>query len=165
MAQEIKKPGATTTPAQRYVDPFTAMRAEMDRVFNSFLGRGFGGFNALSRNEWSDAVVPSIDVRETETELVIEAELPGMDEKDVSVTLSNGVLTLKGEKKSEREEKKEDYHLMERSYGSFQRSFRLADTIDPDKVTAAFDKGVLKITLGKRSEAVKTEKRIPIGKS
>ena len=81
--------------------------------------------------------MPSIDVREAETELVFEAELPGMDEKDVSVTLSNGVLTLKGEKKSEREEKKEDYHLMERSYGSFQRSFRLGDTIDPDKVTAA----------------------------
>ena len=90
--------------------------------------------------------MPSIDVRETNTDLAVEAELPGMDEKDVSVTLSNGVLTLKGEKKSEREEKKEDYHLMERSYGSFQRSFRLGDTIDPDKVTAAFDKGVLKVS-------------------
>jgi HSP20 family protein len=100
-----------------------------------------------------------------ETELVVEAELPGMDEKDVSVTLSSGVLTLKGKKKSEREEKKDDYHLMERSYGSFQRSFQLADTIDPDKVTATFDKGVLKVTLPKRPEAVKAEKRIPIGKS
>ena len=109
--------------------------------------------------------MPSIDVRETDTDLVVEAELPGMDEKDVSVTLSNDVLTLKGEKKSEREEKKEDYHVMERSYGSFQRSFRLGDTIDPDKVTAAFDKGVLKVTLAKRPEAVKTEKPIPIGKS
>ena len=165
MAQEIKKAGATTTPPQRYVDPFAEMRAEMDRVFNSFLGRGFGRFNVPSRNEWSDAVVPSIDVRETDTELVVEVELPGMDEKDVSVTLSNGVLTLKGEKKSEREEKEEDYHLMERSYGSFQRSFQLGDTIDPDKVTAAFNKGVLKVTLAKRTEAVKAEKRIPIGKS
>ena len=125
------------------------MRAEMDRVFDTFLGRGFGRFNAPSRIEWSEELVPSIDVRETDTDLIVEADLPGMDEKDVSVTLNNGVLTLKGEKKSEREEKEEDYHLMERSYGSFQRSFRLADTIDPDKVTAAFDKGVLKITLGK----------------
>ena len=107
--------------------------------------------------------MPSIDVRETDTDLVVEAELPGMDEKDVSVTLSNGVLTLNGEKKSEREEKKD--HLMERSYGSFQRSFRLGDTIDPDKVTAAFDKGALKVTLAKRPEAVKTKKPIPIGKS
>jgi HSP20 family protein len=166
MAQEIKKAEAsTTTPAQWYVDPFTAMRAEMDRVFDSFLGRGFGRFPVLSRPDESDAVMPSIDVRETETELVVEAELPGMDEKDVSVTLSSGVLTLKGEKKSEREEKKDDYHLMERSYGSFQRSFQLADTIDLDKVTATFDKGVLKVTLPKRPEAVKAEKRIPIGKS
>ena len=104
-------------------------------------------------------------MRETETELVVEAELPGMDEKDVSVTLNNGVLTLKGEKKAEREEKKDDYRLTERSYGSFQRSFQVADTIDADKVNAVFEKGVLKVTLPKRAEAVKAEKRIPIGKS
>ena len=159
MAQEIQKPEASVKPVQRYVDPFSAMRAEMDRVFDSFSGRGF------ARVEESDAVVPSIDVRETETEFVVEAELPGMNEKDVSVTLSNGVLTLKGEKKSEREEKKDDYHLMERSYGSFQRSFQIADAIDPDKVKATFDKGVLKVAMAKRPEAVKAEKRIPIGKS
>ena len=165
MAQEIKKTETGVTPVQRYIDPFSAMRAEMDRVFDSFLGRGFGRFPALARGQDSDAVVPSIDVRETETELVVEAELPGMDEKDISVTLNNGVLTLKGEKKAEREEKKDDYHLMERSYGSFQRSFQVADTIDADKVKAVFEKGVLKVTLPKRPEAVKAEKRIPIGKS
>jgi HSP20 family protein len=165
MAQEIKKTETGATPVQRHIHPFSAMRAEMDRVFDSFLGRGFGRFSALARVADSDAVVPSIDVRETETELVVEAELPGMDEKDISVTLNNGVLTLKGEKKSEREEKKDDYHLMERSYGSFQRSFQVADTIDADKVKAAFEKGVLKVTLPKRPEAVKAEKRIPIGKS
>jgi HSP20 family protein len=165
MAQEIKKAEGTATPVQRYVDPFSAMRAEMDRVFDSFLGSGFGRFPLFSRGNDSDTVVPSIDVRESETELVVEAELPGMDEKDVSVTLNNGVLTLKGEKKSEREEKKDDYHVMERSYGSFQRSFRVADTIDADKVKATFDKGVLKVTMPKRPEAVKAEKKIPIGKS
>ena len=165
MAQEIKKTAASSTPAQRYVDPFSAMRAEMDRVFNSFLGPSFGRFPLLSRSEAEDAVVPSIDLRETEAELVVEAELPGLDEKDVSVTLNQGVLTLKGEKKSEREEKKDDYHLMERSYGSFQRSFQVPDTIDADKVKATFEKGVLKVTMPKRPEAVKAEKRIPIGKS
>lgn len=165
MAQEIKKSEASGTPAQPYADPFSAMRAEMDRVFDSFLGRSFNRFPGLSRFEENDAVVPSIDVRETETELVVEAELPGMDEKDVSVTLNNGVLTLKGEKKSEREEKKDDYHLMERSYGNFQRSFQVANTIDADKVKASFDKGVLKVTMTKRPEAVKAEKRIPIGKA
>jgi HSP20 family protein len=164
MAQEIQKPEATTKPVRRYVDPFSAMRAEMDRVFDSFLGRGFGRFPTVWESAGRDAVVPSIDVRETETEFVIEAELPGMEEKDVSVTLNNGVLTLKGEKKSEREEKKDDYHLMERSYGSFQRSFQLADAVDGDKVKANFDKGVLKITMPKRPEAAKAEKRIPIGK-
>ena len=165
MAQEIKKPETSETPVQRYVDPFSAMRAEMDRVFDSFLGRSLWRFPALARADDSDVVTPSIDVRETETEFVVEAELPGMDEKDVSVTLNNGVLTLKGEKKSEREEKQDDYHLMERSYGSFQRSFRLADAVDPDKVKASFDKGVLKVSMPKRPEAVKAEKRIPIGKS
>jgi HSP20 family protein len=133
-------------------------------VFDSFLGRGFGRFPELPRVRWGAAAAPSVDVRETPTEFVVEAELPGMEEKDINVTLNNGVLTLKGEKKSEREEKKENYHLMERSYGSFQRTLQLGDTIDPDKVKAAFDKGVLKITLPKRPEAVKAEKRIPISK-
>jgi HSP20 family protein len=165
MAQEIKKTETAATPVQRYVDPFSAMRAEMDRVFDSFLGRGSVRFPALARVQDSDAVVPSIDVRETESEFVVEAELPGMDEKDVSVTLNNGILTLKGEKKSEREEKKDDYHLTERSYGCFQRSFQVADTVDADKVKAAFEKGVLKVTLPKRPEAMKAEKRIPIGKT
>ena len=166
MGQEIKKTEASGSGSvvQRYADPFAAMRAEMDRVFDSFLGRGFGRFPSLLRGEGSEAVVPSTDVRETPTEFVVEAELPGMDEKDVSVTLNNGMLTLKGEKKSEREEKKDDYHLTERSYGSFQRSLRVSDTIDTDKVKAAFDKGVLKVTLPKRPEAMKAEKRIPIGK-
>jgi HSP20 family protein len=165
MAQDIKKTATGSTPTRRYVDPFSAMRAEMDRVFDSFLGPGFGRFPLLSRSEAEDAVVPSIDVRETESELVVEAELPGLDEKDVSLTLKEGMLTLQGEKKSEREEKKDDYHLMERSYGSFQRSLRVPDAIDADKVKATFDKGVLKVTMPKRAEAVKAEKRIPIGKS
>lgn len=164
MAQEIHKPEATFEPVQGYVDPFSAIRAEMDQVFDSFLGRGYGRFPMLSRGDDRDAVGPSIDLRETETEFVIEAELPGMDEKDVSVTLNNGILTLKGEKKSEREGKKDDYHLMERSYGSFQRSFRVADVIDADEVKAAFDKGVLKVTMPKRPETMKGEKRITIGK-
>jgi HSP20 family protein len=164
MAQEIEKTETGAAPVQRRVDPFSAMRAEMDRVFDSFLGRSFGRFPALARDDDNDVVLPSIDVHETETEFVIEAELPGMDEKDISVTLNNGISTLKGEKKFEREEKQDDYHLMERSYGSFQRSFQVADAVDVDKVKASFDKGVLEITMAKRPEAMKVEKRIPIGK-
>ena len=163
MAQEIKKPEATQVPAPRYVDPFSAMRAEMDRVFDSFLGRDVGRFPSLWRENGSEIVVPRIDVRETDGEIVVEAELPGMDQKDVNVTLRDGVLTIKGEKKSERDEKQADYHLTERSYGSFERSFRLADDVDDEKIKAAFDKGVLKVSMPKRPESVKAEKKIPIG--
>jgi HSP20 family protein len=165
MAQEIKKPDAGNAPARRYTEPFAAMRSEIDRVFDSFLGRDFGGFSSPVWRIGGASMSPSIDIRESDTEIAIEAELPGMDEKDVSVTLGDGVLTLKGEKKAEREEKKDDYQLTERSYGSFQRSFRIPDSADPDKVTARFDKGVLTVTLAKRPEAVKAEKRIPIGKA
>jgi HSP20 family protein len=164
MAQEISKSETGVTPVQRYVSPFSAMRAEMDRVLDSFLG-GYARFPKLPKFEDGDDLVPSIDVRETETEFVVEAELPGMDEKDVSVTMNNGVLTLKGEKKSEREEKKDSYYLSERHYGSFERSFQVADTVDAETVKATFEKGVLKVTMTKRPEAVKAEKRIPISKS
>ena len=164
MAQEIKKSDIKTAPVPRFTDPFTAMRAEMDRVFDSFLGRGFGRFPVLSPVGENEAIMPSIDVRETDKELVVEAELPGMDEKDVNVTLHDGVLAIKGEKKAEREENKDNYHLMERNYGSFERSFRVGEAVDPDQVKATFEKGVLKVTMPKRAEAVKAEKRIPIGK-
>lgn len=164
MAQEIKKQEPTEAMPSRRLDPFAAMRAEMDRVFDSFLGRGGMHWPALFGGE-SSKVMPSIDVRETDTEIIVEAELPGAEEKDVSVTLREGVLTIKGEKKSDREEKKQDYHLTERTYGSFERSFRLPDTIDESKITAGFEKGVLKVTLPKRPGAAKAEKRIPIGKA
>jgi HSP20 family protein len=163
MAQEIKKSEPNGTPAPRYSDPFSLLRTEMDRVFDSFLGRG-SGMPSLQRSG-GQSIMPSIDVRETDAEIVIEAELPGMDEKDVTVTLSGGILTLKGEKKSEREEKKDDYHLTERSYGSFQRSFRVPETVDQDQVSADFEKGVLKVAMKKRPDAAAGEKHIPIGKS
>jgi HSP20 family protein len=90
--------------------------------------------------------------------------LPGIDEKDVEVLVRDGVLSLKGEKKSERDEKKDNYHLVERSYGSFERSFQLPDSADEAQIKADFNKGVLRVVVPKRAEAVKTEKKIPIGK-
>ena len=150
---------------QRSTDIFHAMREEMDRVFDRFelglprwptlLRRGFG----------SEAMLPEIDVHENGKQLTVEVDLPGVDEKDVTVTLANGMLTIKGAKKSERDEKKEDYYLAERSCGAFERSLRLPDTIDENKIEAKFDKGVLKIVAQKRPEAVKAEKRIPISKA
>lgn len=164
MAQEIKKTETGNAVVPRYADPFQEMRSEMEKLFDSFLGRGWGRMPALFRGEPAGGpVVPTMDIRESGSELVVEAELPGLEDKDVSVTLRDGVLTIKGEKKSEREEKEQDFHLTERSYGRFERSFRLPDTIDEEKIAASFDKGVLKVTLPKRAEVAKAAKTIPIG--
>ena len=165
MAQEIRKAEAPKPMAPRYSDPFSEMRSEMERLFDSFMGRGWGRMPAVFRGEQQDngMVMPTMDIKETDKELVVEAELPGLEDKDVNVTLREGVLTIKGEKKSEREEKEQDYHLTERSYGRFERSFRLPDTIDEDNIAAHFDKGVLKVTMPKRPEVAKSEKSIPIG--
>jgi HSP20 family protein len=155
---EISKPGEASRP----LDVFSTMRNEMNRMFERFehdwprLPSLFGGGDG--------AMVPELDVRENANAITIEADLPGVEEKDVTVTLRDGVLTIKGEKKQEREEKNESYHLTERSFGSFQRSLRLPDTIDESKVEAKFDKGVLKVTAAKRPEAVKAERTIAIKK-
>ena len=95
---------------------------------------------------------------------MVEAELPGIDEKDVSLALQDGVLTIRGEKKHEHDEEKEGYRMTERRYGSFQRSVRLPDTVDEDKVEASFNNGVLKVSLPKRPEAVGKQRTIPIKK-
>ena len=89
------------------------------------------------------AAVPAVDIAETDKAYEITAELPGMDEKNIEVKFADGVLTIRGEKKDEKEEKKKDYYLSERSYGSFQRSFQVPDGVDTDKIEATFKKGVL----------------------
>ena len=139
-------------------DPFTALRREMDRLFESF-GREVGWPMAESR---SAAMGPSIDVSETETEIKIDADLPGVDEKDVDVVITDNVLTIKGEKKSEKEEKKKDFHLVERSYGSFSRSLTLPFAVDADKAKATFKNGVLSISLPKPPEIKEKAKKIAI---
>ena len=151
----------------RTADPFEALRSEVDRLFEGFggpslrSGRGFFNlepFKGIGLNLSVGA--PKVNVAETDKTFEITAELPGMDERDVDVSLADGVLTLKGEKKEEKEEKEEkedkNYYLVERSYGSFQRSFRLPENINEDKVSAEVTKGVLKVTLPKRSPVKKT---------
>jgi HSP20 family protein len=166
MAQEIKKQETMSGAPSRYRDPFTQMRAEMDRIFDSFLGPSFlNRWPLVSRSEASGVSVPTVDIRENEKEFVYEAELPGIGENDIQLTVRNGVLSLIGEKKSERDENKDTYHLVERSYGSFERSFPLPDSADEEKIAADFNKGVLRIVVPKRAEAVKSEKSIPIGKA
>ncbi len=143
-------------------DIFSAMRDEMDRVFER-AESGWPRWPALFKRD-ADMVVPELDVRETTNSITVEAELPGVDEKDVSVTLAHGILTIRGEKKHEKEEKGDNYHLAERSFGSFERSLRLPDTVDESKVEAKFEKGVLKVTAAKKPEAVKAERKMEITK-
>jgi HSP20 family protein len=159
---EITKPDDRAVSRPR--DLFSAMRSEMDRIFERF-EQGFPRFPQLFRSGEGSAIAPELDVRESNTSLTIEAELPGVAEKDVSVTLTDGILTIKGEKKQDKEEKTDNYYLAERSYGMFERALRLPDSIDEAKIEAKFDKGVLKITAAKRPEAVKEQRKIEIKKT
>ncbi len=161
MADDGTSKGQGSRLPSRYQDPFQSFRTEMDRLFDSFLG----GVPSLrsSRHGFSEAqMTPTLDVKENEKEIVVKADLPGMDEKDINLTIHNGVLSLRGEKKSEHADERDNYHVMERSYGSFQRSIRLPETIDEDKAEARFDKGVLTVTLPKRPETVGAQKKIEI---
>ena len=107
--------------------------------------------------------MPNVDIKESDKAVTLTAELPGIDEKDVDLSVRDGMLTLKGEKKYEHEEEKEDIHMVERRYGSFQRSFRLPDTVNADKIDAKFDKGVLRVVMPKTAQAASPVKKIAIG--
>jgi HSP20 family molecular chaperone IbpA len=96
------------------------------------------------RAEAAFGAVPAVDVTQTDKGYEITAELPGMEEKDIDVKLTNGILTIRGEKRDEKEEKKKDYYMRERSFGSFERSFQVPDNVDADKIDASFKKGVLR---------------------
>jgi len=160
---EVKK----TAPAQTSApDIWQSFRSEMDRLFDRF------GFPSLRRvfdiePAWRSASsfsfsVPAIDMSEDEKAYKISAELPGIDAKDIDVSVSGDTLILKGEKRQEKEEKDKNYHFSELSYGSFQRSFQLPSSIDRNKVAADFSKGVLTITLPKTAEAQKPQKKIEV---
>ncbi len=149
--------------------PFESLRREVDRLFEDFGGgfwsspfRGSFGLAPFRRSEVGFAAMPPADVSETDNAYEITAELPGMDEKNVEVKVTNGVLTIRGEKQDEKEEKKKGYHMRERSYGSFERSFQVPDGVDADKIEANFKKGVLTVILPKSAEAQKAEKKITV---
>jgi len=160
----------TTEPSlTRAWHPFESLHREIDRLFDDF-GAGFrwpfsrSRFAAepLFRRELTWAKMPAVDVVESEKAYEITADLPGMDEKTIEVKVADGVMTIKGEKQEEKEEKKKDYYLHERSFGSFQRSFELPESVDPDNIEASFKKGVLTVTLPKKLEAQKLTKKIEV---
>lgn len=113
-----------------------------------------------SRSSW--VATPAIDFVERDNAFEVTAELPGLDEKNIEVKLVNGVLTIKGQKEEDKVEKKEDFHLRERRFGSFTRSLRVPDTVNSDKIEAGFKKGVLTVTLPKTPEAQKPVKKIEV---
>ncbi len=121
--------------------------SEMDRLFNRFLDRWSPEF-PFREGQW----MPSVDVSETGKEIMVNAELPGMDAKDIDISVSGTVLTLKGERKREYEEKDENLYRIERRYGAFSRSIQLPAGVDPEKAEATYKDGVLKLTLPKTKE-------------
>jgi HSP20 family protein len=124
----------------------TDMQQEMNRLFDEFFG---DRRTEVAEGRW----LPSVDVSETETAMVVRAELPGMTHEDIQLNLQDNVLILKGEKKQEKKEEKENYHRVERSYGSFTRSFTLPVGVKPEEVKATFKDGVLEISMPKTEEA------------
>ena len=162
------KPGASPTAMQMW-RPFENLRHEVDRLFEDFT---LSPFRLPFRRPAFDiepfwapeswVAVPAVDFVEKDNAYEVHADLPGMDEKDIEVKVANGVMTIKGQKEENKEEKKEDFHLRERRFGSFERALRVPDTVDMDKIEASFKKGVLTVTLPKTAEAQKPVKKIEV---
>ncbi len=138
--------------------PVDLFRDEMNRLFDSF----FRGFDVEPFGGRGAAFSPKVDVVETEKQFMVTAELPGIDEKNIDVSIGRDSVTIKGEKKIEKEDKGKDYYRMERSYGSFSRTIPLPVEIETEKVDAEFKKGVLTVTLPKSAKAVKAVKKITV---
>jgi len=133
-------------------DPFRELdsfRSQMNRLIDDSFGPAKGGDDSMLSRGWA----PKVDIFEDQDNITVTAELPGMEQKDVEVRIEDATLIIKGERKLEHEEKKDNYHRIERSYGSFSRSFSLPTNLALDKVEAKMDKGVLKVMLPRKEEA------------
>lgn len=174
MAEAGRKVPATTetkgTPAPSTFWPFESLRREVDRLFEDFdrdlwrspFRRSAFEIAPFLRGEGGG---PVVDVVEKDNAYELTAELPGLDEKNIEVKLSNGDLMIRGEKQEEKTEEKQDYRLHERRFGSFERAFSLPEGVDADKIEASFKNGLLKLTLPKKPEAQKPDKKIDIKSS
>ncbi|HEV7857342.1 MAG TPA: Hsp20/alpha crystallin family protein [Pyrinomonadaceae bacterium] len=131
-------------------DPFRDLRSlqdEVNRLFSTNLTRNFGD-EGIARGAWN----PSVDIFENKDQIVLEAELPGMNREDFELTIENNVITLRGERRFEKKDESDNYHRVERSYGSFTRSFTLPQSVTAEKAAAEYRNGVLRVTLPKREE-------------
>ncbi|MFL6209906.1 MAG: Hsp20/alpha crystallin family protein [Pyrinomonadaceae bacterium] len=141
-------------------DPFRELRLlqdEVNRLFSSNLSRSFDDDGGIARGAWA----PSVDIFENKDQIVLEAELPGMNREDFELTVENNVLTLRGERRFEKKDEADNYHRVERAYGAFTRSFTLPQTVSAEHATAEYKNGVLRVTLQKREEV--KARRIEIG--
>ncbi len=151
--------GRKDVPVRREEEhPFATFRREFDDLFDNF----FRSFDLQPFEGRLGAFSPKVDVTENDKEIRISAELPGMDEKDIDVSLQGGMLTIRGDKREEKEDKGKDYYKLERSYGSFSRSVPIPVEVDTEKIDAKFKKGVLSITLPKTAKAVEETKKIAV---
>ncbi|QTD94686.1 Hsp20/alpha crystallin family protein [Burkholderia anthina] len=177
MNDSANKPAAEPAPESTersmttsFRHPIDTLRREIDRLFDDFdpgarlsaMRRSLFDLEPFWHREKYPGATPAVDVSETERAYEITAELPGIDEQDVAVTLVNGGLSIRGEKHEDKEEKRKDYYMRERRFGAFERYFPMPDGVDADKIAASFDKGVLKVTLPKTVEACQGAKRIEI---
>ena len=137
---------------------FSSLQSQVNRLFQDF----HRGTDELTTG---GTFVPAVDVYEDEHKITLKLEVPGIEEKDLDIRLENNTLTVRGQRKFEKEEKEENFHRIERRYGSFTRSFRLPNTVDPEKVEAGYDKGILTLTLAKRPEAKPKEIKVGTGKT
>ncbi|WP_029919697.1 Hsp20/alpha crystallin family protein [Nevskia soli] len=168
--QDKSKEAAVPAGKSREWHPFEALRKQVDHLFEDFdkgflpntFTRPLFDIEPFWRREFTLNAIPAIDIVEHDKDFQITAELPGMDESNIEVKLSNGMLSITGEKKEEKEENKKNYHLSERHYGAFERSFRLPESVEADKIEAHFKDGVLTVSLPKDGEAQKSAKKIAI---
>ncbi|MCD6595390.1 Hsp20/alpha crystallin family protein [bacterium] len=136
---------------------------EVSRFFDEFFGKRFEGITPSSARRTEDGAIdwiPRVDISETDDEIIVKADAPGMEKDNVKITLSENVLTISGEKNAEHEEKKKNYHRVERVFGSFTRSFYIPTNVDSSKIKASYENGVLTVKLPKKEEA--KPKEIPI---
>ncbi len=134
--------------------PVSSIQQEMNRMFDRFLEHPFGRMEWPNEpREWR----PSVDISETATQFEVSAELPGVDEKDIDLEVSDGMLTLKGTRSEEREDKEKDYHHREQFFGSFRRMIPLPSSVDPEGVKASYKRGVLRVTLPKNEQSRATK--------
>jgi HSP20 family protein len=158
------KKNETSVPVRRRrdEDAFLDLRSQMNRLFDDFFERPFGLSPFLGESDLMSDFAPRLDISETDKEINIAAELPGLEPEDIHISLDHNTLTISGEKRAEKEEKGKRFYRVERSYGSFHRSIPLLNEVNEDEIDAAFKRGVLKVKLPKTQVAQQQSKRIAI---